>query len=120
MDEILVFDHQIISIYGNKKDSCAGIVYKDKAGFHKIDFAVCANNCCTLHPSASGKCIGERNIEDFYFLIYTSGVPTKIVFKKKRIFGFFGGSYFIGLRSQRFYNLQKLILEADYTTYDLT
>ena len=119
MDEILVFDHQIISIYGNKKNSCAGIVYKDKAGFHKIDFADCANNYSLLHPS-SGICIGERHIEDFYFLIYTSGVPTKIVFKKKRIFGFFGGSYFIGLRSQRFQELRKLILEANYTTYDLT
>ena len=118
--EVIIYDHQILSIYGNEKDSCDGIVYKDKAGLHKIDFAICVNNYCVRHPSASGNCIGERNIEDFYFLIYTSGVPTKIVFKKKRIFDFFGGSYFIGLRSQRFYNLQKLILEADYTTYDLT
>ena len=119
MGEVVVCDNQIISTYGNEKYRCDGIVYKDKAGFHKIDFADCANNYSLLHPS-SGICIGERNIEDFYFLIYTSGVPTKIVFKKKRISGFFGGSYFIGLRSQRFYNLQKLILEADYTTYDLT
>ena len=57
MDETVVFDHQIISIYGNEKDSCAGIVYKDKADLHKIDFAVCANNYCVLHLSASGKCI---------------------------------------------------------------
>ena len=117
--EVIIYDHQILSIYGNEKDSCDGIVYKDKAGLHKIDFAICANNYCVRHPSASGNCIGERNIEDFYFLIYTSGVPTKIVFKKKRIFGFFGGSYFIGLRSQRFQELRKLILEANYTTYDL-
>lgn len=120
MGETIVYDHQIVSIYGNEKDSCDGIVYKDKVGLHKIDLFDCANNYFALHPSASGKCIGERNIEDFYFLIYTSGVPTKIVFKKKRVSGFFGGSYFIGLRSQRFHNLQKLILEADYTTYDLT
>ena len=119
MGEVVVCDNQIISTYGNEKYRCDGIVYKDKAGFHKIDFADCANNYSLLHPS-SGICIGERNIEDFYFLIYTSGVPTKIVFKKKRVSGFFGGSYFIGLRSQRFHNLQKLILEADYTTYDLT
>ena len=119
MGEVVVCDNQIISTYGNEKYRCDGIVYKDKAGFHKIDFADCANNYSLLHPS-SGICIGERNIDEFFFLIYTSGDPTKIVFKKKRIFGFFGGSYFIGLRSQRFYNLQKLILEADYTTYDLT
>ena len=86
MDEILVFDHQIISIYGNKKDSCAGIVYKDKAGFHKIDFAVCANNCCALHPSASGKCIGERNIEDFYLYKWCADQNS---FQKETCFRFF-------------------------------
>ena len=120
MDEIIVYDNQIISIYGNKKDSCDGIVYKDKAGFHKIDFSDCANNYSILHPSASGICIGERNIEEFFFLIFTSGAPTKIVFKKKRVCGLFGRSFFIGSRLRRFQDLQKLILGANYTTYDLT
>ena len=119
MGEVIVCDNQIISTYGNEKYSCDGIVYKDKAGFHKIDFADCANNYSLLHPS-SGICIGERNIEDFYFLIYTSDTPIKIVFKKKCVSGFFGGSLFIGWRFQRFQELRKLILEANYTTYDLT
>ena len=119
MGEVVVCDNQIISTYGNEKYRCAGIVYKDKAGFHKIDFADCANNYSLLHPS-SGICIGERNIDEFFFLIYTSGDPTKIVFKKKRVSGLFGGSFFIGSRLQRFHALQKLILIANYTTYDLT
>ena len=39
--EVIIYDHQILSIYGNEKDSCDGIVYKDKAGLQKIDFAIC-------------------------------------------------------------------------------
>ncbi len=119
--EVIVCDHQILAINRNKKDNCAdSIVYKDKDGLHQIDLATCAKNYHAQNPSSSGKCIGDRNVVEFYFLIYTSGVPTKIVFKKTLIWTFWGSSLFTGSKLQRFEQFRRILSETKYTTYDVT
>ena len=89
------------------------------AVFHQIDFEVCARNYAEANPSSSGSCIGERNIEEGYVLLYTSGMQTKIIFKKIFVFSF-QNHVLYGYRRQRFLKLQKLISESKYTTFDLT
>ena len=81
--EITIYDHQIYHVnrskVENREDS---LIYKDADGvLHKIDFEKCAINYSKANPQSDGRCIGERNIEKWYFLLYTSGLPTKIVFK---------------------------------------
>ena len=55
-------------------------------------------------------------MEEGYFLLYTSGMKTKIVLKER----FFFGALLHGTRRRRFLQLQKLIDQTKYTTYDLT
>ena len=118
---ITIYDHQIFHINRSKAENEADLlIYKDKRGvFHQIDFEVCARNYAEANPSSSGNCIGERNIEEGYVLLYTGGMQTKIIFKK--IFVFASQNYVLyGYRRQRFLKLQKLISESKYTTFDLT
>lgn len=118
---ITIYDHQIFHINRSKAENEADLlIYKDKRGvFHQIDFEVCARNYAEANPSSSGSCIGERNIEEGYVLLYTGGMPTKIIFKKIFVFSF-QNHVLYGYRRQRFLKLQKLISESKYTTFDLT
>ena len=118
---IIIHDHQIVHVNrskaGNEADS---LIYRDESGaLHQIDFDVCARNYAEVNQLGSGYCIGERNIEEGYFLLFTSGIKTKIIFQKAFTFRF--QNYFLyGKKRQRFWQLQKLLMETKYSTYDLT
>ena len=118
---IIIHDHQIVHVNrskaGNEADS---LIYRDESGaLHQIDFDVCARNYAQVNQLGSGYCIGERNMDEGYFLLYTGGMQTKIIFKKIFVFAF-QNHVLYGDRRQRFLKLQKLISESKYTTFDLT
>ena len=57
------------------------LLYRDCRGnSHTINFEVCASNFRSEQKDSSTNCIGERSISQGYFLFYTSGIKTKIVF----------------------------------------
>lgn len=82
-----------------------------------IDFSLCAENYRKLHHIDHDSCIGERDLCDFSFTFYTLPHPKMIRFiKRSRIAEFFSRDN----TRQRFYNLQKKIMEYGYRVYDLT
>ncbi len=120
--EIIVYDHKIKAINGGlKENQWNGILYKGKNGWHEIDFEICAQNYQREHNTQSAKCVGDRNSIEWYFLFYTSGIKTKLVFKKRFVFDFFGDKFLSGSKQHRFLQLEKFIFQdTKYTTYDLT
>ena len=79
--EIIVCDDQIVALNGGLAENQAnGIFYTDKDGVHEIVFEACARNYREENGVQDGRCIAERNISENYYLFYTSGVKTKIVF----------------------------------------
>ena len=120
--EIIVRDDQIVALNaGLNENQASGIIYKDKDGLHEIDFETCARNYCEETGGKGSKCVAERNITENYFLFYTSGVRTKIVFQKAYIFHIWSGKRLCGGRKQRFIQLQNFISQKTcYTSYDLT
>ena len=65
---------------------------------HTIDFETCANNYQSEHNGASRYCIGERKIDESYFIFYTSGAKTKIVFDKMYVSNFFAITFFQAIK----------------------
>jgi len=118
--EIIIYDHQISAVNRNKAENYAdSLLYRAKDGWHQIDFEECAKNFAKKYPISSNRCIGERNTQKGYFLLFTSGLQTKIVFRKAFVFSF--QNYLLhGTKKQRFLQLQKLLAQTKYTTYDLT
>ena len=121
MECIVIPDTAIQAVNrGKRENESSNIVYCDKKGeLHSIDFDVCATNFKAEHESSSGNCIGERNMEEGYFVFYTSCIKTKIVFKKMHVGNLFRYHLLSGSKTNRFLKLQKLINETKYTTYDL-
>ncbi len=118
--DIIVYDHQIFAVNRNEAGNFSDcLVYKSKDGLHQIDFEGCALNYKIEHPTSSGRCIGDRNIEEGYFLLYTNGIKTKIIFEKRFVFEL-QNPLLHGTKHQRFSQLRKIIQETKYTTYDLT
>lgn len=119
---ITINDNDIFAVNRGKQANVSNeIIYRDRKGkFHSIDFAVCAENFKKENPNSSGVCIGERNSTDSFFVFYTSGLKTKIIFKKLYVFSFNKIKLLTGTKHQRFSTLQKLIRETKYTTFDLT
>ena len=78
---ITIYDHQIFHVNRSKTENEGdSLIYKDKNGvLHQIDFEICAKNYSEANRSTGGRCIGERNIEQGYFLLYTGGMQTKLV-----------------------------------------
>ena len=96
-------------------------IYRDKNGRgHSIDFDVCATTFKAEHGTSSGNCIGERKMDECYFVFYTSGIKTKIVFKTMHVGNLFQHHLLSGSRANRFLRLQELINETRYTTLDLS
>ena len=129
--EITVYDFQIVAINRSKRDNFGdSIVYRDENGLHEIDLSACAENYSAENNTGSGNCVGERDIEKGYFLIYTSGIKTRIVFTGgladklfwRRLFrgDIFSWRLFRGSKRERFRQFQKMLAETKYTTYDLT
>ena len=106
---------------GKQENESSNIIYRDKSGReHSIDFDVCATNFKAEHGTSSGNCIGERKIDEYCFIFYTSGIKTKIVFKKMYVGNLFRYHRLSGSKATRFLALQNLINETRYTTYDLS
>ena len=118
--EIIIYDHQIFAVNRNKVENFSdSLVYKAKDGLHQIDFEECAKNFEYTYSTNNNRCIGERNIEKKYIILYTNGLQTKIVFRKAFVFPF-QNHLLHGTRQERFLKLQKLLSQTKYTTYDLT
>ena len=122
MEYIVIPDTAIWAVNrGKQENESSNIIYRDKSGRgHSIDFDVCATNFRAEHEASSGNCIGERKMDEYYFVFYTSGVKTKIVFKKMHIGNVFRYHRLSGSKATRFLELQKLIDETRYTTHDLS
>ena len=118
--EIIIYDHQIFAVNRNTAENFSdSLVYKAKDGLHQIDFEECEKNFGEIYSTNNNRFIGERNIEKGYILLYTNGLQTKIVFRKAFVFSF-QNHLLHGTRQERFLKLQKLLSQANYTTYDLT
>ena len=119
--EYIIYDHQLSGVYGSKKENVSDCILYDstkgKAGGIELD--VCAKNYKDEHPESSGLCVGERKIDEKYFIFYTSGIKTKVIFKKKHVFPI-GPKLLVGERDARFLKFQKLLNETKYTTRDLS
>ena len=122
MKYIVIPDTAIWSVNrGKQENESSNIIYRDKSGRgHYIDFDVCATNFKAEHGISSGNCIGERKMDEYYFVFYTSGIKTKIVFKKMYVGNLFRYHRLNGSKATRFLALQNLIKETRYTTYDLS
>ena len=122
MNYIVIPDTAIFAVNrGKKENESSNIVYKDKEGLlHSIDFESCAINFSEEYKSSSAICVGERKIDEYYFIFYTSGIKTKVVFKQKYVHNIFSYHLLSGSRYSRFQKLNSLIYETKYRTYDLS
>ena len=98
MEYIVIPDTASIAVNrAKKKNESGSMVYRDEKGdLHSIDFDVCAANFNAEHESSSGNCIGERKMDKYCFVFYTSGIKTKIVFKKMHVGNLFRHHLLIG------------------------
>ena len=122
MEYIVIPDTAIRAVNrGKQENESSNIVYRDKNGeLHSIDFETCAVNYLAEHSNSSGKCIGERKQDECYFVFYTSGIKTKVVFKKLYAGNMLCYHRLTGSKTARFLALQNLINETKYATYDLS
>ena len=122
MEYIVIPDTAIWAVNrGKQENESSNIIYLDKSGRgHSIDFDICATNFKAEHGTSSGNCIGERKMDGYYIVFYTSGIKTKILFNKMYVGNVFRYHRLSGSKAKRFLELQKLISETRYTTYDLS
>ncbi len=122
MDFIVIPDTAIDAFNVGKRDNeASSILYRDAKGrCHEIDLETCAINYTAEHTNSSGKCVGERNISEWYFIFYTSGIKAKIVFQKRHVWDLFHSHRLRGSRADRFHALNNLIEKTSYTTFDLS
>ena len=111
-----LFDHDIVAI---DKSNATISVRKGKS-LHTIDLNACADNFKKEYGSSNGACVGDRKIDGIYFCFHTSGVKTRIYFKKIYVLGLFGKKILFGSRTDRFRQLERAIRELGFTTYDLS
>ena len=122
MEYIVIHDTDIFAVNRGKRDNeSSNIIYRDFHGrYHTIEFETCAANYKAEHANALHNCIGERNINELYFVFYTSGIKTKIVFKKMHVRNLFRCYRLSGEKKDRFLELHKLIEETGYITCDFS
>jgi len=122
MEYIVIPDTAICAVNrGKQENESSNIVYRDEKGeFHSIDFEVCATNFKEKYETASDNCIGERKMDEYCFVFYTSGIKTKIVFEKMYVGNIFRYHLLSGDKGFRFLALHNLINKTRYTTYDLS
>ena len=122
MEYVVIPDTSIIAVNrGRKENETNSIVYRDKNGeLHFIDFETCAVNYMAEHNNSSGNCIGERKQNECYFVFYTSGIKTKVVFEKMYVGNILRRHLLFGDKMFRFLALWNLINKTKYTTYDLS
>lgn len=91
-----------------------GIILKNGC---RIDFSECADTFKKEHSAEESKCVAERDITDFSFTFYTIPKPTMIKFIEK---GKLAELFARKNTRQRFYELQKKIIEFGYKTFDMS
>ena len=120
-DFVIVDDTDLIAINRSKKDNESdAILYKDNKGnLHTIELEVCADNDSSI-TGHGNSFVGERKIDEHSVVLYTSGILTKIVFRK---FFVARPTHFIslsGTRDSRFLRFISLLDETKYRTRDLS
>ena len=100
------------SIINSTKDE---IILSSREHVIRINLNECAKNFSLENGTKSSKCVATRNITELSFIFYTQP-KTKVVFKKHFI------NKFINRKSatKQFSELQKEIIRAGYTSYDLS
>lgn len=84
--------------------------------FRFINFNECAYNF-KITNGGSGRCVGEREIEDLSFTFYTSPKPIMIKFlPKNRLSEFLSKMNTVS----RFHKLHRLLIQYGYSTLDLS
>ena len=124
---LVIRDHQIVAVNRRRADNEENsIVYRDADGnCHVSDLERCAQNYGNANPGKSANCVGERNIEEHWFVLYTSGIKMKIVFDKKYVLQTRSGDgrkyrLLTGKRTDRFHQFQAYLNETGYVTLDLS
>ncbi len=122
MEYVVIPDTAIRAVNrGKRENESNNIVYRDKSGrLHSIDFEACSINYKAEHKDSAGNCIGERKQDECYFIFYTSGIKTKVVFDKMYVGNMFRHHLLSGSKVFRFLALWNLINKTKYTTYDLS
>ena len=122
MEYIVIPDTAIIAVNrGKQENESSNIVYRDEnRELHSIDFETCAVNYMAKRSNSSGRCIGERKQDECYFVFYTSGIKTKVVFEKMYVGNILRYHLLSGSKVFRFLALRNLINKTKYTTYDLS
>ena len=118
MEYIVVYDTDIVHVNRGYINS---IIYHDKKGtLHDIDFEICKENFRQERNASNGDGVADRKEDEMYFVFYTSGIKTKVVFKSCYVFNFSGKHILQGSKYSRFRKLQELIRETGYRTYDMS
>ena len=119
---IVITDDRLFNFNHGKGDNEEkSLNYKDSNGIlRSIVFDVCAKNFHDYSPNSNRNCVAERNIQDYSFTFYTSGVLTKVIFKKRYYFNLRFTKLFNGSRMTRFEKLRKMIEDTGYTSRDLS
>ena len=122
MEYVVIPDTAIFAInIGRQDNESSNIVYRDENGrLHSIDFEICAANYSAEHNTASKNCIGERNRKELYFIFYTSGIKTKVVFEKIQVGNILRYHRLSGSIVTRFLELRTSIIKTKYTTHALS
>lgn len=122
MEYVVIPDTAIVAVNcGRQENEASSIIYRDKRDkWYTIDFETCALNYKAEHKKSSGMCIGERKMDECYFVFYTSGIKTKVVFEKMYVGNLFHRRRLYGDKATRFLELWNLINKTNYTTYDLS
>ena len=103
--------------YNVTKVTAEGIELQSKKVKRYIRFAECAKNFSKEKETGemSGKCVATRNISELSFVFF-SHPKAKVVFKKS----FFKNIFASKSATRKFLDVQKKIIEAGYTSYDLS
>lgn len=86
---------------------------------HTVELADCARNFESSCGGAVTSCVGERNIEEYVYHLYTSGKPVKVIFDQK-IVRAFQKHFFTGNRRDRFHRMNEVLISMGFATYDMS
>lgn len=101
--------HQIIDVTEE------GILLKNRKRTIFIGFATCAKNFSIEECKVSSKCVATRDISTLSFTFY-SDPKTVVIFKKRSFINLIMGKSPV----EEFINLENAIINAGYTSYDLS
>lgn len=116
MNEIIVSDDKLLHFNTGHRDSNteSSLIYQKDGELHTIVLNQCAKNYRFLHAGTSD-CVAERNTAEFTITFYTSGLLTKIVFKKRFYLNLWQNKLLRGNRTKRFQRLTDLIYKCGFT-----